>query len=87
MIRVETIEDLQPALRDRIKAKVMRRLIAHLRERPHIGDEALRRVFGCDRAELEALCASISDPSPPANAQPSRRASTPPPRPVVRARS
>lgn len=55
MIRVETIEDLHPAIRDRIKAKVMRRLIAHIRDRPQIADESLRRIFGYDRAELEAL--------------------------------
>lgn len=55
MIRVETIEDLHPAIRDRIKAKVMRRLIAHIRDRPEIADESLRRIFGYDRAELEAL--------------------------------
>ncbi|MFN3686057.1 hypothetical protein [Salinarimonas sp.] len=55
MIRVETIEDLHPVIRDRIKAKVMRRLIAHIRDRPQIADESLRRIFGYDRAELEAL--------------------------------
>jgi len=65
MIRVKTIEELEPALRDRIKAKVMRRLIDHLRERPEVEDAALRRVFGFDRAGLDALYVSLSQaPSP-----------------------
>lgn len=62
MIRVKTIDELEPALRNRIKARVMRRLIDHLRERPEVEDAALRRVFGFDRAGLDALYAALSQP-------------------------
>lgn len=65
MIRVKTIEELEPALRNRIKAKVMRRLIDHLRERPQVEDAALRRVFGFDRAGLDALYLALSQPPYP----------------------
>lgn len=60
MIRVNTIDELNPELRDRIRARVMRRVIDHLRERPHVEDAALRRVFGFDRAGLDALYEALS---------------------------
>ena len=60
MIRVSSLEEIPQPARDRIKAKVMRRFISHLQERPEISDETLRSALGFDRETLEAMYADLS---------------------------
>lgn len=59
MIRVESIEDIPQPARDRIKAKVMRRFLRHLADRPEISDDTLRLALGFDRATLATLAQTL----------------------------
>ncbi|MGP9822438.1 hypothetical protein ACTZWW_20630 [Salinarimonas sp. NSM] len=61
MIRVGSIEEIPQPARDRIKAKVMRRFVEHLNDRPEISDETLRAALGFDRTTLEAMYAGLSE--------------------------
>lgn len=61
MIRVSSLEEIPQPARDRIKAKVMRRFISHLQERPEISDDTLRSALGFDRETLEAMYADLSE--------------------------
>jgi hypothetical protein len=45
-------DDIPQPARDRIKAKVMRRFLRHLADRPEISDDTLRLALGFDRATL-----------------------------------
>lgn len=60
MIRVNSLDEIPQPARDRIKAKVMRRFITHLQDRPEISDETLRTALGFDRDTLEAMYADLS---------------------------
>lgn len=81
MIRVSSIEEIPQPARDRIKAKVMRRFIAHLQERPDISDATLRTALGFDREMLEAMYADLSARTVARGA--STDAETPRPSPLV----
>ncbi|WP_372423944.1 hypothetical protein [Salinarimonas chemoclinalis] len=61
MIRVGSIEEIPQPARDRIKAKVMRRFVEHLRDRPEISDATLRAALGFDRTTLEEMYAGLSE--------------------------
>lgn len=72
MIRVGSLEEIPQPARDRIKAKVMRRFLRHLEDRPDITDDTLRFALGFDRETLRGLYAELSarDATQPAPAAP-----------------
>jgi hypothetical protein len=60
MIRVGSLEEIPQPARDRIKAKVMRRFLRHLEDRPDITDDTLRFALGFDRETLRGMYADLS---------------------------
>ncbi len=55
MIEVDTINDLDPALRAKIQSDTLRLLVQRLHNQDQASDEALMAVFGFNRQTLQQM--------------------------------
>lgn len=56
MRRVNSLDELEPALRDKIRAETLEAILKRFEAKPHITDEVMLRTLGINRAMIYAKC-------------------------------